>query len=92
MMDGKYTHNNGTEDKVRSAAEIEEMRARISRLEDALDHITRVGLGSRNPTARVRLMTERARSALNGDSKWMTLPRPKTYHDALERGQQGSPA
>lgn len=87
-MDRKYTNTNGTEVKVSSAAEIEEMKERIRRLEDALDHITRVGLGSRKPTARVRLMTERARSALNGDSKWMTLPRPKTYHDALERGQQ----
>ena len=55
------------------------------RLRTALDHIARVALGSTSRSRRNVWVAARAVSALNNDEVWKDTPKPRNYHDALER-------
>lgn len=60
---------------------------RVAEVEVALDHIARVGMGSRNKTKRTQWIIARAISTLNGDENWRGQKTPHGYHDALEAGE-----
>jgi hypothetical protein len=66
-------------------ATVATMRDEVTMLRDALDHIARVALGSTSHSRRAAWIAARAVSALNGDDDWRSCPRPKGYHEALER-------
>lgn len=54
------------------------------RLRLALEHIARVGKGSKSPSKRLTWIIDRAISAIDDDHSWKSTRKPKNYHDALE--------
>jgi hypothetical protein len=57
--------------------EFQELKAQNELLIDALDHINRTTKGSRTQTRRLRWISLRAESAINGDDKWRESDLPK---------------
>ena len=55
---------------------------------DALDHIIRVSAGSRNQSRRIRWISQRAQSALNGDQEWREIDLPKNVNTEAKRNRR----
>lgn len=63
----------------------ESLNVENERLRDALDHIARIGLGSRSMTVRTRWIVARAKSALNNDERWRLEKTPSGSHPLISR-------
>lgn len=57
--------------------EIRALQAERTRLADALDDIARIALASDAQSLRCHWIAERAKSALNGDGRWLQVQFPR---------------